>query len=121
LPTCAGSQDAVGLTRSIEAKLSGMSSQVELTLKRCARSAASANAQIKPMGSAIDETRSPSERHAASIPFAGDLHDARPSCGHVQQSEKTCNISSMTAENASCATSRIVFTELSAAADPCGP
>jgi len=114
------SQDAVGLTRSVETKLSAMTSQADLTLKEMRTLAASANAQIKPMGSAIDETRSLLQNVNRRVdPLAAEISTTSAELrATLQQSEKTlANISSMTAENAELRYNLELFlTELAAAA-----
>ena len=114
------SQDAVGLTRSVETKLSAMTSQADLTLKEMRTLAASANAQIKPMGSAIDETRSLLQNVNRRVdPLAAEISTTTAELrATLQQSEKTlANLSAMTAENGELRYNLEVFlAELSAAA-----
>lgn len=114
------SQDAVGLTRSAEAKLGAMSSQVDLTLKELRTLAANANAQLKPMGSAIDETRTLLQSLNRQIePLAAEASStAAEFRAALKQSETAlANLSSMTAENAGLRYNLELFlTELAATA-----
>jgi len=114
------SQDAVGLTRSVDAKLSAVASQVDLTLKELRTLAASANAQIKPIGSAIDETRSLARNLNRRIePVEDEIFKTTAELrATLQQSEKAlANISAMTAENSELRYNlEMLLTELSATA-----
>ena len=114
------SQDAVGLTRSVETRVSVVASQVDLTLKELRVLAANANAQIKPLGAAIDETRSLAQNLNRRIePVEAEIFKTTAELrATLQQSEKTiANISSMTAENSELRYNLEMFlTELSATA-----
>jgi paraquat-inducible protein B len=114
------SQDAVGLTRSVENRLAAMSSQVDLTLKELRTLAANANAQIKPLGAAIDETRDLAQNLNRRIePVEAEIFKTTADLrGTLQQSEKTfANMNAMTAENSELRYNLEMFlTELSAAA-----
>ena len=114
------SQDAVGLTRSVENRLAAMSSQVDLTLKELRTLAANANSQIKPLGAAIDETRSLAQNLNRRIePVEAEIFKATADLrATLQQSEKTlANMNAMTAENSELRYNLEVFlTELSASA-----
>ncbi len=114
------SQDAVGLTRSVEARLSAVASQVDLTLKELRTLAANANAQIKPIGAAIDETRSLAHNLNRRIePVEAEIFKTTAELrATLQQSEKTlANIGAMTAENSELRYNLELFlTELSATA-----
>jgi paraquat-inducible protein B len=114
------SQDAVGLTRSVETRVSVVASQVDLTLKELRVLAANANAQIKPLGAAIDETRSLAQNLNRRIePLEAEIFKTTAELrGTLQQSEKTiANISAMTAENSELRYNLEMFlTELSATA-----
>jgi len=114
------SQDAVGLTRSVDTKLSALSAQVDLTLKELRTLAANANTQIKPIGAAIEETRSLAQNLNRRIePVEAEIFKTTAELrATLQQSEKTiANISAMTAENSELRYNLEMFlTELSATA-----
>jgi paraquat-inducible protein B len=114
------SQDAVGLTRSVENRLSAISSHVDLTLKELRTLAANANAQIRPMGPAIDETRALLQNVNRRVdPLAAEISTTTAELrATLQQSEKTlANMNAMTAENSELRYNLELFlTELSAAA-----
>jgi paraquat-inducible protein B len=97
------SQDLAGLTQSAEARLAAMGSQVDLTLRELRTFAANANAQLKPIGSAIDETRVLLQSLNRQIePLAAEVSStAAEFRAALKQSETAiANLSSMTAENA---------------------
>jgi paraquat-inducible protein B len=93
------SDNAAGLTRSVDNRLANLGSQLDLTLKEVRTLVADASAQIRPLGSAIDETRSLAENVNRRIgPLEEDLvkttADLRAA---LQQSEKAlANINAMT-------------------------
>jgi paraquat-inducible protein B len=114
------SQDAVGLTRSVETRLSALSAQVDLTLKELRTLAANANTQIKPIGSAIEETRSLAQNLNRRIePVEAEIFKTTAELrASLRQSEKAlANFSAMTAENSELRYNLEMFlTELSATA-----
>jgi paraquat-inducible protein B len=114
------SQDAVGLTRSVDSKLSALSAQVDLTLKELRTLLAGANAQIKPIASAIDETRSLAQNLNRRIePVEAEIFKTTAELrATLQQSEKTfANLSAMTTDNSELRYNLEMFlTELSATA-----
>ena len=114
------SQDAVGLTRSVDTRLSAVASQVDLTLKELRTLVAGANAQIKPIAAAIDETRSLAQNLNRRIePVEAEIFKTTAELrATLQQSEKTfAHISAMTAENSELRYNLEMFlTELSATA-----
>jgi paraquat-inducible protein B len=96
------SQNAVGLTRSVESRLAAMSSQADLTLKELRTLAANANAQIQPMGAAIDESRVLLQNLNRRVePLAAEVSStATEFRAALKQSETAlANLSSLTDEN----------------------
>jgi len=114
------SQDAVGLTRSVDTRLAALSPQLDLTLKEVRTLVANASAQIKPMGSAIDETRSLVENANRRIgPVEADLLKTTAELrAALQQSEKAlANINAMTSADSDLRYNLELFlTDLSATA-----
>jgi paraquat-inducible protein B len=114
------SQDAVGLTRTIDTRLAALASQLDLTLKEVRSLIADANAQIKPVASAIDETRSLVENVSRRIgPVEADYFKTTADLrAALQQSEKAlANINAMTAADSDLRYNLELFlTDLSAAA-----
>jgi paraquat-inducible protein B len=97
------SQDAVGLTRSIDGRLEGVGSQVDLALRELRTLAASANAQIKNLGATIGDTRQLVQNVNRRVdPLAAEISaTATELRATIRQSEKAiANIGSMTADSA---------------------
>lgn len=114
------SQNAVGLTQSAETRLAAMGAQVDLTLKELRTLAVSANAQIKTIGPAIDDSRALLQSLNRRVePLAAEVSStAAEFRAALKQSEAVlANLSSMTADNAGLRYSLELFlTELAATA-----
>jgi paraquat-inducible protein B len=68
------SQDSVGIAGKVDAKLTALGAQVERTLKELRTLLANADAQIKPLGSAIHETRALAQNLNRQIdPLAAEI------------------------------------------------
>lgn len=97
------SQNMVGLSNSVDARLGDVGSQLNLTLKEMRTLAASANAQIKHLGPAIGDARALLQNVNRRVdPLAAEISSTVTELrATIQQSEKAiANIGSMTADNA---------------------
>lgn len=96
------SQDSVGIADKVDAKLTTLGAQVERTLKELRTLLAHADAQIKPLGSAILETRTLAQNLNRQIdPLAAEItRTAGELRSTLRQSENVlARIGSLTADN----------------------
>jgi paraquat-inducible protein B len=97
------SQNMVGLSNSVDARLGDVGSQLNLTLTEVRTLAASANAQIKHLGPAIGDARALLQNVTRRVdPLAAEISSTATELrAAIQQSETAiANIGSMTADNA---------------------
>jgi paraquat-inducible protein B len=114
------SKNAVGLTRSVDTRLSAMASQADLTLKDIRALVDKANRQITPLAGAIEEIRGLAGNLNQRVePVAAEITRTTAELNAtLQQSQKTfANLSVMTAENSELRYNlEMLLTELTATA-----
>ncbi len=96
------SQDAVGIAGRVDTKLTTIGAQVERTLKELRTLLAHADAQIKPLGSAIHETRALAQNLNRQVdPLTAEItRTAGELRSTLRQSDNTlAHISRLTADN----------------------
>lgn len=96
------SQDSAGITAKLDAKLTTIGAQVERSLKDLRTLLANANAQIKPLGSAIHETRTLAQNLNRQVdPLTAEItRTAGELRATLRQSENTlAHIGRLTADN----------------------
>jgi paraquat-inducible protein B len=96
------SQDAVGIAQKVDAGLAGIGRQTELTLSQLRTLLSRVDAQVKPFGAAIEETRALAQALNRHIdPIAGEVKQTAGELrSTLKQSELTlAEIRSMSADN----------------------